>query len=362
MRKVLVYYGPKDEFEKELPPRFITLTELVYEYDKNRRNPKDSSFLERNINTMVAYSDAYAGVTQGAIQSFTSILGLFDIDNMYLQNPPNEIFVRMQELYGPIMQVKHYKYRAMTMGALRMVNRDFESNIIGQPDVKKKLLMHLYPMVSRRHTKPLIIMFFGPSGVGKTETAKFLARVLRQELFRKQMSMFHTQTFVNYLFGNEHSGNSFAKELLERKSNVILLDEFDKMPELLYSAFYQLFDEGVFVDQNYELKLERALIICTSNFQSLDEIRRVLGDPIFYRFDAFVKFGELSDASVRTIIDNELNAQYARLAPGEKAQIDLESIREMLHTNTSVIKNVRQVSHSVAEILSYAIIKNMFGT
>ena len=33
----------------------------------------------------------------------------------------------------------------------------------------------------------------------------------------------------NNLFGGNHSQNSFAKELLERKSNVILLDEFDKV-------------------------------------------------------------------------------------------------------------------------------------
>ena len=41
---------------------------------------------------------------------------------------------------------------------------------------------------------------------------------------------------------------SFAKDLLARDSNVILLDEFDKANSIFHSAFYQLFDEGIFED------------------------------------------------------------------------------------------------------------------
>ncbi|GAB2025093.1 hypothetical protein OfM1_11640 [Lactovum odontotermitis] len=47
------------------------------------------------------------------------------------------------------------------------------------------------------------------------------------------------------LFGGKHNVKSFAKDLLNRESNVILLDEFNKTISLSFSIFYQLFDEEV---------------------------------------------------------------------------------------------------------------------
>ena len=91
----------------------------------------------------------------------------------------------------------------------------------------------------------MVLMFYGPSGVGKTETAKFISKALGEKIFRKQFSMFHSEEFSDYLFGENHSRPCFAKDLLERESNVILLDEFDKPAPVFHSVFYQLFDEGV---------------------------------------------------------------------------------------------------------------------
>lgn len=53
---------------------------------------------------------------------------------------------------------------------------------------------------------------------------------------------------------------SFAKDLLDRESNIILLDEFDKANPVFHSAFYQLFDEGKYEDQNYYVKLEKSYV------------------------------------------------------------------------------------------------------
>ena len=78
-------------------------------------------------------------------------------------------------------------------------------------------------------------MFYGPSGVGKTETAHFLNSLLGGELLRKQFSMFHSDKFTSYLFGGSHNESSFALDLLNRESGVILIDEFDKAyPLFLY--------------------------------------------------------------------------------------------------------------------------------
>lgn len=106
---------------------------------------------------------------------------------------------------------------------------------------------------------PSVIMFYGPSGVGKTETARCLSGAVGGELTRVQFSMMQTQEAYEYLFGAEHSKASFARDLLARESNVVLIDEFDKVDPRLYNMFYQLFDEGRYVDMNYDVDMRNAL-------------------------------------------------------------------------------------------------------
>ncbi|WP_223805854.1 AAA family ATPase [Ornithinibacillus gellani] len=73
---------------------------------------------------------------------------------------------------------------------------------------------------------------------------------------------------MDYLFGETHNAKSCALGLLEREINIILLDEFDKTFDTVYSAFYQMFDEGIFKDRNFNVNLEDAIIICTSNYSN----------------------------------------------------------------------------------------------
>ena len=120
--------------------------------------------------------------------------------------------------------------------------------------------------------KPVVLLFYGKSGIGKTETAKYLAQIIGEPIFRKQFSMYQNNQFATYLFGGAHYEKSFAKDLLDRKSNVLLLDEFDKAHPSFHSAFYQLFDEGIYEDQNYYLTLKKSIIICTSNYTDLKDI------------------------------------------------------------------------------------------
>lgn len=199
-------------------------------------------------------------------------------------------------------------------------------------------------------------MFYGKSGVGKTETAKFISRILGQPLFRKQFSMFHSGEFQSYLFGGTHSQASFARDLLERESNVLLLDEFDKPHPVFHSAFYQLFDEGVFEDKNYQLTLFNSIIICTSNYLSEEEIRKNLGDPIFYRFDKFIKFDSLSEDAICRIVDLQLEKKCRKLAPEELAIVQKEYISSKIKGVASKIQNVRQIEKLIEEYIGMQLV------
>ena len=67
--------------------------------------------------------------------------------------------------------------------------------------------------------------------------AKSISKTLGGELLRVQFSMMQSDEAYNYVFGAEHSKNSFARDMMARESNVILIDEFDKVNPIFYNAF-----------------------------------------------------------------------------------------------------------------------------
>lgn len=251
-----------------------------------------------------------------------AFINRFDIENVYFQNPPNQVYNRISKLEN--CKETKYEYTKINKSIINWLYKEFSNVIIGQENSKQKLVNLLYAATFNFFdNKPLILMFYGPSGVGKTETAKFISSKLGGNILRKQFSMFQNNEFANYLFGTKHNESSFAKDLLDRETNVILLDEFDKANNLFFSAFYQLFDEGIFEDKNYYVELKDSIIICTSNYETIEEIKEKLGLPIYNRFDGFIKFENLDSIAASKIIEIYIN-RYLKCLDKENAIYDLE--------------------------------------
>jgi ATP-dependent Clp protease ATP-binding subunit ClpA len=231
----------------------------------------------------------------------------------------------------------------------------------GQSAAKDNLLAALYPLTTSRRDRPVVLMFYGPSGVGKTETAQFINALTGGRLFRKQFSMFHNDKFASYVFGGAHAEASFARDLLDRESGVILIDEFDKANPIFHSAFYQLFDDGVFEDRNYRVELGRSLIICTPNYTSREEIRKELGDALCSRFDFLVQFKRLSKDEILQIIDRLVERHFSALAPDEQERVEPDVIRANLHSLAHRIENVRELDRLTEAVFSMALVHALLG-
>lgn len=233
----------------------------------------------------------------------------------------------------------------------------FESHLVGQSAVQELLLAAMYPLATGRRKKPVVLMFYGPSGVGKTETAQFLNDLLGGKLMRKQFSMYHSDKFTSYLFGGSHSESSFARDLLDRDSGTILMDEFDKANPIFHSAFYQLFDSGTFVDKNYSVEVGASLIICTSNYGSDEEIREALGDALRSRFDALIPFKALTPDEIRQVIDRIIENRFAELDADEKTQLDRERLRVGMHEIAADFNNVRTLGKYIDAVISTHLVR-----
>lgn len=364
--KVLIFYGSLAAFSEFIPENVVSVVDLAIRDDDERRKLKlkmpgqeDEHEEPLYYEHVVGYSDDFPSLTESTIESFVGFIFRFDIDNLYLQNPPDSITRHIKELTAVTCEIKRQEYKALDINKLRVINNGFSDKIIGQDIARQQIVGALYDVAKKRYKKPCVMLFYGSTGVGKTETAKYISDVLKEPIFRKQFSMLHSEEFTSYLFGGKHNQNSFAKELLERESNVILLDEFDKPHPVFYSAFYQLFDEGVFSDKNYTLQMDNAIIICTSNFLSETQIREQLGDPIFSRFDAIIRFNDLDVDDVKVLIKREYERQYAALSRKEKRIIDEFDLLYRLEAFADRLKNARQIKRVVREAISGRLINQL---
>lgn len=125
----------------------------------------------------------------------------------------------------------------------------------------------------------------------------------------KHLSMFKNINYTSYFFGNEPNRISLGFELLERESNLIFLDEFDKCSEIFYSAFYTLFDNTIFKDLYYDVDISGTFIILTANYNDLEEMKNALGLPIYYRIDKFIHFEDFDVDTIHKIVLAEIHSR-----------------------------------------------------
>jgi ATP-dependent Clp protease ATP-binding subunit ClpA len=367
--KVTIFFGPLSWFNEQLGDKeYKGLMELVIERDEATRrhvhvvegqDPVPEGEPTHRPKRVVAESGDYATLNEHVITNFAGLIRSIDPEHLYLHNPPAAVQTQLERVFGVKKDhVKRYEYPVVTRKTLLDIHDGFGSHLVGQESVKEQLLAALYPLTSAGRTKPVVLMFYGPSGVGKTETAQFVNGLLGGELMRKQFSMFHNERFASYLFGGHHSEASFAHELLDRESGVILVDEFDKANPIFHSAFYQLFDEGTFEDRNYRVELGPALIICTSNYGTEKEIRQTLGDALYSRFDALIRYEELTPEQIQQIIDKLINKRLAVLQEDELQQLDVEALRTGLYRLSGNVGNVRKLGKRVDEVISLQLVRS----
>ncbi len=120
--------------------------------------------------------------------------------------------------------------------------------------------------------KPIgTFLFLGPTGVGKTETAKALAEAYfgsDKEVIRFDMSEYQGETALITLIGASTTDKPglLVKEAREKPFGVLLLDEFEKANKDILNLFLTVFDEGYLKDPNGKaISFKNMIIICTSN-------------------------------------------------------------------------------------------------
>ncbi len=161
---------------------------------------------------------------------------------------------------------------------------DFFSNrIVGQKEAVNSLAKHLRlnkgPLKENFNRPDAVLLFLGPTGVGKTETAKVMAEYLfgsRRHIIRIDMSEYKDGSIsVDKLIGmprgivGSSRGGLLTNQIKDNPYSVILLDEIEKASDQVFNLFLQVFDEGFLTDgRGKRVYFSDSVIIMTSNLGS----------------------------------------------------------------------------------------------
>ncbi len=159
----------------------------------------------------------------------------------------------------------------------------FSDRIVGQKEAVNSLAKHLRlnkgPLKENFNRPDAVLLFLGPTGVGKTETAKVMAEYLfgsRRHIIRIDMSEYKDGSIsVDKLIGmprgivGSSRGGLLTNQIKDNPYSVILLDEIEKASDQVFNLFLQVFDEGFLTDgRGKRVYFSDSVIIMTSNLGS----------------------------------------------------------------------------------------------
>ncbi|PIR13100.1 hypothetical protein COV49_03300 [Candidatus Falkowbacteria bacterium CG11_big_fil_rev_8_21_14_0_20_39_10] len=246
----------------------------------------------------------------------------------------------------------------------------------------------------RNANRPLgSFLVLGPSGVGKTETAKMLARIIfgRPESFtRIDMSEFGQEHTVQRLTGappgyvGYDQGGGLTNPVKEEPYSLILLDEIEKAHPKVFDIFLQVLDDGRLTSgQGETVDFTQTIIMATSNlavseilagWESSDDIHSndFLKSKIFpvltsafrpeflNRFDNIVIFNPLSSGDLMSIAQLEIKKIEERVSEHNfKFNIDPKILSKKIEELTDYRFGARPVKRFIEDVCETLITKNL---
>ncbi|MFZ2392694.1 MAG: ATP-dependent Clp protease ATP-binding subunit ClpA [Rhodoferax sp.] len=228
-------------------------------------------------------------------------------------------------------------------GKLKTLERDLRNVVFGQDKALDMLASAVKMSRSGlgKGDKPIgTFLFSGPTGVGKTESAKQLAYIMGIELIRFDMSEYMEQHAVSRLIGAPpgyvgfDQGGLLTEAITKKPHCVLLLDEIEKAHPAIFNVLLQVMDHGTLTDNNgRKADFRNVIIVMTTNAgaetmnkatigftnpreagDEMADIKRMFTPEFRNRLDAIVSFKALDENVILRVVDKFLLQLEAQLA------------------------------------------------
>jgi ATP-dependent Clp protease ATP-binding subunit ClpA len=253
---------------------------------------------------------------------------------------------RIEVVVARMAQIPPRQVSSDDKSALSHLENDLKRVVFGQSRAMAELAaaVKLSRAGLREADKPIgSYLFTGPTGVGKTEAAKQLAKTMGIELIRFDMSEYQERHTVSRLIGappgyvGYDRGGLLTEAVAKTPHCVLLLDEIEKAHPDVFNVLLQVMDHGALTDNNgKKTDFRHVVMIMTSNVGASDLARRPLGfgertsaglDDVAFRntfspefrnrLDARISFDPLTPAVMEQVVDKFIAALDVQLAERE---------------------------------------------
>ncbi|MFT2099451.1 ATP-dependent Clp protease ATP-binding subunit ClpA [Marinomonas sp. 2405UD66-6] len=255
--------------------------------------------------------------------------------------------ITVQEIEDIVSKIARVPVRAVNSDdkkVLSNLERNLKMVVFGQDNAIDSLssAIKLSRAGLKAEQKPIgSFLMAGPTGVGKTEVTKQLAKQLGLELIRFDMSEYMERHAVSRLIGAPpgyvgfDQGGLLTEAVTKNPHSVVLLDEIEKAHPEVFNLLLQVMDHGTLTDNNgRKADFRNVILVMTSNAGAEELARRSIGfsnqdnstdgmevinrtfTPEFRnRLDAVIQFQQLDERIIFSVVDKFLVELQVQLDP-----------------------------------------------
>ena len=267
------------------------------------------------------------------------------------KKPPMKIDVAdIEAIVAKLARIPPKSVSSDDKSILEHLDRDLKHLVFGQDEAIETLAdaIKLSRAGLKAPDKPIgSFMFAGPTGVGKTEVSRQLAKLLGVELVRFDMSEYMEAHTASRLIGAPpgyvgfDQGGLLTEKINQHPHCVLLLDEIEKAHPDVFNLLLQVMDHGTLTDNNGRVAIfKQVIVIMTTNVgadsisrssmgftqqdhsrDNTESLKRVFTPEFRNRLDAIIQFNPLDTSVVVSVVDKFLVELQVQL---DDKQVTLE--------------------------------------